>query len=67
MTKKSKDWNYLINEYHKITTYVWSNNLESYSFLKLEEKFMQKVSRNAPNEAVKILRQLQEYNGTNKH
>lgn len=61
------DWNYLINEYHKTVTYVWSKNIQSRDFSRLEEKFMEKVSRNAPNEAKKILHQLQEYEKTNRH
>lgn len=61
------DWNELIKEYHRISTYVWSNNIQSRDFSILEEKFIEKISRNAPNEAEKIIEELQEYEKNNRH
>lgn len=61
------DWNYLIKEYNRISTYVWSNNIQSRDFSILKEKFMEKISRDAPNEAEKIIYELQEYEKVNRH
>lgn len=60
------DWNTLINEYHKVSNYIWSNNLQSNYFSKLEKEFMGKVERNKPNEAQKVLYKLQDYEKSNK-
>ena len=60
------DWNDIIKEYHRISTYVWSNNIQSRYFSRLEEKFIEKISRNAPSEAEKIIYELQEYEKANR-
>lgn len=55
------DWNYLISEYHKVSKYVWSNNIQSKEFSDLENAFELRVSRNAPKEANEILIKLKEF------
>lgn len=52
------DWNTLINEYHKISSHVWSNNIQTRDFELLEAQFILRVGRNAPKEANEILQKL---------
>lgn len=55
------DWNFLIREYHKVSTYVWNNNIQTKEFSELENAFELTVSRNAPKEANEILTKLKEF------
>ena len=60
MKKKLKDWNEIIEKFHLISTKIWNENLETTSTVLITNSFNDCVLRNAPKEANRLLRKLQD-------
>lgn len=53
------DWNVIIKDFSKVYSKIWDNNLQTKETEKLKSLFLNRVLRNAPNEAEELINELQ--------
>ena len=54
------DWNYIIKEFHLVSTKIWNKDLTTATTVLISNSFSDCVLRNAPDEAQGLLWKLQD-------